>query len=97
MRMKTLKVIEPEIIRAVYYYPERVITKGKWLFKRKRILSAGYYEADGITPITFEIGQNFILDDRQSDETKYLCSFGKVIYEDEGKVVARRIDFRGIQ
>lgn len=90
-------ISEPKILRAIYKFEERKTLKKKWWGLNKyeeKIYPEGYYEKDGITPVTVEYLQNFIIPDKDSPNLFYLCEFGKLIFEDDDEVFVRRLTFR---
>ena len=88
--MKILKIIEPKIKRAIYKLPKRVINR-KWL--PNKILGEGWYYYDLKTPAVLTVGQEFIVPDKDDQNISYICEYGKLVTEDEGKTFINRLDF----
>ena len=88
--MKILKIIEPKIKRAIYKLPKRVI-KRKWL--PNKVLKEGWYYCDLETPAVLTVGQEFVVPDKNDPDISYICEFGKLVTEDEGKTFISRLNF----
>jgi hypothetical protein len=89
--MKILKIIEPKVKRAIYKLPKRVI-KRKWL--PNKVLEEGWYYCDDPeTPAVLTVRQEFIVPDKNSPDINYICEYGKLVTEDEGKTFISRLDF----
>jgi hypothetical protein len=90
--MKEIKIIEPEVVRTIFHYKERKTPKKHWWNKAK-IYPEGWYERDGLTISTINDGIEFTAIDANDPGIAYICKYGFVIYVDEGKLYARRINF----
>ena len=88
--MKILKIIEPKVKHAIHKLPKRVI-KRKWL--PNKVLEEGWYYCDLETPAVLTLGQEFIVPDRNDPDVNYICEYGKLVTEDEGKTFINRLDF----
>jgi hypothetical protein len=88
--MKILKIIEPKIKRAIYK-PPKLVTKRKWL--PNKVLEEGWYYYDLETPAVLTVGQEFIVLDKDDPDVGYICEYGKLVTEDEGKTFINRLDF----